>query len=134
MCESYRKTCSCGKRTAEIFFGKMALDEQSVQQVYCPDCSRNIATDAYNRVWDNGWVLELDMDVVQARADIMGETVNAAFLTMNWAETHTDSGIAATASLVEVVGPDQAVGKERKVTFRGHAQPLRVLAMAGEEN
>jgi class 3 adenylate cyclase len=68
-----------------------------------------------------------------ARADIMGETVNAAFLTMNWAETHTETGIAATASLVEAVGLDQAVGKERKVTFRGHRQPLRVLEMGGEE-
>ena len=86
MCESYRKTCFCGQRTAEIFFGKMALDEQCVGQVYCPECSRNIATDADSRVWDNGWVLELDMDVVRTRAAVMG--VSPAELTAEWVFDH----------------------------------------------
>ncbi len=86
MCESFRKTCYCGRRTAEIFFGKMALDEQSVEAVYCPECSRNIATDPESRVWDNGWVLELDMDVVRTRATVMG--VPPDELTAEWVFDH----------------------------------------------
>jgi class 3 adenylate cyclase len=36
-----------------------------------------------------------------ARPDIVGEVVNVAFLTRDWAEMHTHSGIAATASAAE---------------------------------
>ncbi len=71
MCQSYRKVCACGQNTSEIFFGRMILDEKAVSQVYCPKCSHNIDKDCDSRVWDNGWVLELNMDVVRARSPIM---------------------------------------------------------------
>jgi len=44
MCQSYRKACACGQQTSEIFFGKMILDEKSIAQVYCPECSGDIDT------------------------------------------------------------------------------------------
>ena len=71
MCQSYRKVCVCGQNTTEIFFGRMILDQDSIAQVYCPQCSQNIETDCNNRVWDNGWVLELNLEVVKARASVM---------------------------------------------------------------
>jgi hypothetical protein len=71
MCQSYRKVCVCGQNTTEIFFGRMIFDEQVVAKVYCPNCSQNVETDCDNRVWDNGWVLELNMEVVQARIPVM---------------------------------------------------------------
>jgi len=80
MCQSYRKPCSCGQNTGEIFFGKMVLDEQSVEQLYCPECSQDVELEWDNRVWDNGWVLELDMDVVRTYAytmDISPQEVTA---------------------------------------------------------
>jgi hypothetical protein len=83
MCQSYRKECVCGQNTAEIFFGKMVLDEQSVEQVYCPECSQNVETNGDNRIWDNGWVLELDMDVVRTHASIMG--ISPQEVTADWA-------------------------------------------------
>ena len=82
MCQSYRKECVCGKNTAEIFFGKMVLDEQSVEQVYCPECSQKVESNSANKVWDNGWVLELDMDVVRTHASTMGISPQEA--TANW--------------------------------------------------
>lgn len=82
MCQSYRKNCVCGQKTAEIFFGKMVLDEKSIEQVYCPNCSHDIEIDGYNRVWDNGWVLELDMEVVKTYADSLGISSDA--LTAEW--------------------------------------------------
>ena len=72
MCQSYKKKCVCNQKTAEIFFGKMVLDEKSVAQLYCPKCSRDIDTDCNHRVWDNNWVLELDMDVIRTHANSMG--------------------------------------------------------------
>ena len=83
MCQSYKKVCTCSRQTAEIFFGKMVLDEKAVSQVYCPECSRDIDTGSDSRVWDNGWVLELNMDFVRTRAPIMGispETVTAEWV------------------------------------------------------
>ncbi len=71
MCQSYRKICACGQNTTEIFFGRMILDETSIAQVYCPRCSQHIDTDCDHRVWDNGWVLELNLEAVKARASVM---------------------------------------------------------------
>lgn len=82
MCQSYRKNCVCGQKTAEIFFGKMVLDEKSVEQVYCPNCSHDMEIDRDNRVWDNGWVLELYMDVVRTYANSMG--ISPDELTAEW--------------------------------------------------
>ena len=38
---------------------------------YCPRCSEAIEKQDKNRVWDNGWVLELDPDVLQTHAGTM---------------------------------------------------------------
>ena len=72
MCESFKTTCVCGQKTAEIFFGKMVLAESSVAKVFCPNCSQDIDTDRADRVWDNDWILELDMNVLQLHAASMG--------------------------------------------------------------
>lgn len=71
MCQSYRKACACGEKTAEIFFGRMILDEKAVKEVYCPKCSHGMDTKTEGRVFDNGWVLELNMDVVKCLAPVM---------------------------------------------------------------
>jgi hypothetical protein len=49
----------------------MVLDEQAIAEVYCPKCSQEIETERDNRVWDNGWVLELNMDIVRIHANVM---------------------------------------------------------------
>jgi hypothetical protein len=72
MCQSYKTPCVCERKTAEIFFGKMVLAETSVARVYCPNCSQDLDAERQDRVWDNGWVLELDMDVVRTHAKSMG--------------------------------------------------------------
>jgi hypothetical protein len=82
MCQSYRKHCACSQNTAEIFFGRMVLDEKAIAQVYCPKCSQNIESGRDNRVWDNGWVLELNMDIVRIRANVM--EISAEEITADW--------------------------------------------------
>ena len=71
MCQSYKKSCVCGENTAEIFFGRNILDEKSVARVYCPRCSGAVEKQGRNRVWDNGWILELDPDILQIHAGTM---------------------------------------------------------------
>ena len=72
MCESFKTNCVCGQKTAEIFFGKMFLAESSVAKFYCPMCSSNIDSERSDRVWDNDWILELDMDVLRTHSASMG--------------------------------------------------------------
>lgn len=71
MCQSYRKSCACGQKNSEIFFGKMVLDESAVRAVYCPECSATVQFDPEAMVDDNGWILELDTEVLQAYAPRM---------------------------------------------------------------
>ncbi len=83
MCESYKTDCVCGQKTAEIFFGKMVLTESAVTKVFCPNCSQEIDALRADRVWDNDWVLELDMDVLRIHAASMGivpQEVTAAWV------------------------------------------------------
>ena len=82
MCQSYRKVCACGERTSEIFFGKMVLDEKCIAEVYCPKCSQRVDPESDGRVWDNGWILEMDMGVVRTHAPVMGISHDA--ITASW--------------------------------------------------
>jgi len=82
MCESYRLQCDCGRKQAEIFFGKMLLDERSVNRLYCPACSGDHAEGSPAKVWDNGWVIEMNMELIRGYASTFG--VAATDLTAGW--------------------------------------------------
>ena len=112
MCESFKTKCACGKKTAEIFFGKMVLAESSVVRVYCPRCSQDVDCERNDRVWDNGWVLELDMDVLRAHANSMG--ISSQEVTAAWV---FDQGYATWVGIT----PDDA---ERRNLQRAEIQKL----------
>jgi hypothetical protein len=82
MCESYVINCQCGAKKAEIFFGKMLLGENSVTQLFCPDCSKGHEDPHPQRVWDNGWVLELNMDIIRAHSSSLGMVADT--ITADW--------------------------------------------------
>jgi hypothetical protein len=112
MCQSYKKVCACSQQTAEIFFGKMVLDEKAVSKVYCPECSQDIDTGSDSRVWDNGWVIELNMDFVRTRAPIMG--ISPEDVTAEWV---FDEGFATWVGIT----PDDS---ERRNRERSRIQEL----------
>ncbi len=82
MCESFFIDCQCSENRAEIFFGKMLLNENSVTRLYCPQCSQQHQDAQTQRVWDNGWVLELDMDIIRSHSATFGIPTEA--ITANW--------------------------------------------------
>ncbi len=82
MCESYVIKCQCGAKNAEIFFGKMLLNENSVKQLFCPDCSKGHEDSQPQRIWDNGWVLELNMDVIKSYSSTFGMAADT--ITADW--------------------------------------------------
>lgn len=89
MCQSYKKKCHCGSHRAEIFFGNMVLNESSVTGLFCPECSPGKDDINPSSVWDNGWVLELNMDIVRAHASTFG--LDPEDITADWT---FDSGYA----------------------------------------
>ncbi len=105
MCQSYKKHCECGRNTAEIFFGKMLLDETSVARVFCPQCSETLKKDQPHQVWDNGWVLELDMAVVKPHASTFG--ISPEQVTADWV---FDAGYATWVGIT----PDDTERRNRE--------------------
>ncbi len=105
MCQSYNLVCHCSQNTAKIFFGKMVLNETAIEEVYCPLCSRNIDTEGRSKVWDNGWVLKLNMDVVRQFAGSMG--ISPHEIT---ADRVFDEGYATWVGIT----PDEATQRDRE--------------------
>jgi hypothetical protein len=111
----------------------MVLDEKAVSQVYCPECSRNIEPGSDGRVWDNGWVLELNMDFVRTRAPIMG--ISPDDVTAEWV---FDEGFATWVGIT----PDDSDrrNKERsqiqdlaKTDLRAYIQAMREWGLSREK-
>jgi class 3 adenylate cyclase len=65
-----------------------------------------------------------------ARPDIMGETVNIAFLVQEWAEHNAASGVGASVSLFEEGSEPVAVDNTEEVKFLGLDRPVKVCALA----
>ena len=68
-----------------------------------------------------------------SRPDIMGEAVNLAFLTMAWAETHTNTGLAATASVAEQNADTAEVGKMADATFKDIGNPVSICQLGAKQ-
>ena len=105
MCESYRCTCQCGKKWAELFFGKMLYNRSAVLRLYCPDCASDLQPDPVARMVDNGWVLELDMEVIRAQSPSLG--VQETELTADWI---FDNGYVTWAGIT----PDDVESRNRE--------------------
>jgi transcriptional regulator with XRE-family HTH domain len=61
-----------------------------------------------------------------ARPDIMGQTVNCAFLVSDWAEQHAESGVAATSAVLAPLGDAITTGKREEASFLGIEDPVAI--------
>lgn len=69
-----------------------------------------------------------------ARPDIMGEVVNIAFLTMEWADQHSTRGAAATAQVIAGANAPDVVAGTTEVSFRGITGPVEVCELRAQDN
>lgn len=60
----------------------MLLNESSVEQLFCPICSEGHYDMKQHRVLDNGWVLELNMDIIKSHSSTFG--MDADSITVDW--------------------------------------------------
>lgn len=105
MCESHFVTCQCKEKQANLFFGKMLLSESSIKRLFCPACSQGLEEERPERVSDNGWVLELNMDIIKLQAPTFG--VPAEELTADWV---FDNGYVTWVGIT----PDDAEQRNRE--------------------
>jgi hypothetical protein len=133
MCQSFKLDCSCQQHSAEIFFGKCVLNETAIAALYCPQCSRTIDTASDSRVWDNDWVLELNMDVVRQSAGSMG--ISAEEVTAGWV---FDEGYATWVGIT----PDDAkqrnqerdeIQKMAKTDIRAYYEAMKTWGLNREK-
>lgn len=66
-----------------------------------------------------------------ARPDIMGDTVNIAFMTMKWTVQNATSDITATASVVEHLDQSAEIGPHHTVEFPDTKSPVMVYEVLG---
>ena len=119
MCESYIINCHCGNNCAELFFGKMVLNQNSVTGLFCPQCSQDKVNNSPENVWDNGWILELDMEIIRAHASTFGIPVDT--LTASWV---FDSGYVTWAGIT----PDDTQKRNQEREKIQHLAKTDVLA------
>jgi class 3 adenylate cyclase len=67
-----------------------------------------------------------------SRPDIMGEVVNIAFLTVSWSEANTQSGLAATSSVVGKISKAFDFGPVVEVSSKGISVRVGVCELCSE--
>lgn len=82
----------------------MLLNEKSLLFLFCPECSGG-KTESPNRVWDNGWVLEMDMVHIRTHSPTFG--ISNAELTAAWV---FDNGYVTWVGIT----PDDVVKRDRE--------------------
>jgi len=119
MCYSYKKKCSCGQKSADIFFGKMVLNEASIARLYCPECSGTVDAIEEALVRDNGWVLELELTIIREHSPSMGVAPDE--VTAGWV---FDAGYVTWVGIT----PDDAQTRDRE---RAELQKLAKIDLLG---
>jgi len=55
--------CKCGKHDASFNFKSEVMPPETIEALYCPECSQGVSVNPGSMIKDNGWVIHYDMDV-----------------------------------------------------------------------
>jgi hypothetical protein len=72
MCMAIEKECKCGKESARLHHLNSILPYETILNVYCPSCSKEVEFKAETMLKDNGWIIEYDMSVAGLYSKKMG--------------------------------------------------------------
>lgn len=75
MCMAFEMNCACGNNMAGFNFKDEIMSEEVISGLYCPKCSRSISFNPETMVFDNGWIIEFDMDIAQFQAQKIGKAI-----------------------------------------------------------
>ncbi len=65
MCLDIRKICDCGEHCIQFHFRNNVMDEKVLINLFCPLCSVDIELDINSMLYDNGWIIEYEMDMAR---------------------------------------------------------------------
>ncbi len=68
MCLNVRKSCSCGNEDVQFHLRDNVMTQEVILNLFCPQCSSDIVLDQTSMIYDNGWVIEYDMDIARFSA------------------------------------------------------------------
>jgi hypothetical protein len=71
---AFEMNCSCGNGMAGFNFRDEIMSEEVINALYCPRCSTNIRFNPETMLYDNGWIIEYDMDIARFQAQKIGRT------------------------------------------------------------
>ena len=63
MCMEHKVVCKCGKSDASFNFKNEVMPPETIEELYCPECSNKVDLDTNRMIQDNGWVIHFDMDI-----------------------------------------------------------------------
>ena len=65
MCIDVRKTCECRTHTVQFHLRDNIMAPQVIVRLFCPSCPGNTSFDSESMLYDNGWIIEYDMDLAR---------------------------------------------------------------------
>jgi hypothetical protein len=65
MCLNVRKKCDCGEKNVQFHLRDNVMEEKVLVNLFCPSCSSQIKFDYNSMLYDNGWILEYDMEMAK---------------------------------------------------------------------
>ena len=65
MCIEVRKTCECGKESAQFHMRDNIMSKEVLVSLRCPSCAAENDVNRETMLQDNNWVIEYDMELAQ---------------------------------------------------------------------
>ncbi|MFN3479551.1 MAG: hypothetical protein ACK415_04105 [Thermodesulfovibrionales bacterium] len=75
MCMAFEMNCACGSGMAGFNFKDEVMSEEVINGLYCPSCSSRIVFNPDTMIFDNGWIIEYDMDIARFQAQKIGKSI-----------------------------------------------------------
>jgi hypothetical protein len=57
--------CKCGTKEASFNFKNEVMPPETIETLYCPDCSKDLLFEPESMLGDNGWIIKYDMDIAE---------------------------------------------------------------------
>jgi hypothetical protein len=65
----HKVVCKCGKNEASFMFKNEVMPPETIEALYCPECSGEMKVNEDYMLKDNDWLIHFDMEVTELYKD-----------------------------------------------------------------